>query len=302
MSNSYIHSLIHPSTHFMTLEKLSINCRRPLNLAVILSVLLHILLLLSIPLTKPIREKLEINEVLPLKEEHIVFELAEISESAKLDEPLENAKLLSDEDAQAQNPELLEEIAALNPYSDGNTEEKNIITPPESEASSSPETPETSEEPTEKISDEGNNSSPPLAHLPLSTLPNAPQINYKPPKPTYDNRESSVAALGDMSFSTLDWNFAWYARYLKETIRSNWYPPYAFWLGMIDGEVIISFIIEKDGSITNTQILSSSTHESLDQSALGAILASNVLKPLPSDFPDKNLGVTFRFIYVGKKQ
>ena len=59
--------------------------------------------------------------------------------------------------------------------------------------------------------------------------------------------------------------------------------------------VYLTFEILRDGTVTNVQITQSSGIPEVDRSALRAILASNPLPPLPSDYSGGSVNVQFYF-------
>jgi protein TonB len=61
--------------------------------------------------------------------------------------------------------------------------------------------------------------------------------------------------------------------------------------------VYMTFTIARDGSISDVTVKQSSGIPTLDRSAQRAILASNPLPPLPSDYRGGSVGVTFYFEY-----
>jgi len=79
-------------------------------------------------------------------------------------------------------------------------------------------------------------------------------------------------------------------------ILKNWRLPPELVLGA-RGEVGIMVVIEKNGTISSTEVVVSSKSEILDQAALLALASSSPLPVLPDDFPAKNLEVYFVFEY-----
>jgi protein TonB len=63
------------------------------------------------------------------------------------------------------------------------------------------------------------------------------------------------------------------------------------------GTSLIRFTINRDGSITNATIFTSSGVATLDNAALRAILATRTLPPLPDAFPSPTLTMRLSFIY-----
>jgi TonB family protein len=86
----------------------------------------------------------------------------------------------------------------------------------------------------------------------------------------------------------------WLRRFIAQ-IRRNWFVPYAAM--SLRGNVVLSFKVHKDGSITDLQILRPSAIDAFTKSAFNAIKLSSPTVPLPLEFPDENAPfiVTFYF-------
>lgn len=86
----------------------------------------------------------------------------------------------------------------------------------------------------------------------------------------------------------------WLRRFIAQ-IRSNWIIPYAAM--SMRGHVAVSFVIHRDGSITDVAVLRPSSIDAFNRSAQNAILTSNPTLALPPEFPDEQAPfvVTFYF-------
>jgi len=116
------------------------------------------------------------------------------------------------------------------------------------------------------------------------------------------NLESQVEKQGGFSFSTYNWNFAPYMLEMKRKIQSNIFPPLAFKsLGLINGETILKFTINRNGTLSDLKLIDYKGHKSLMETSLQAIKISAPFKKLPEDFPDKVLIVTGKFIYFVRR-
>ncbi|MBI4552118.1 MAG: hypothetical protein HY710_07630 [Candidatus Latescibacteria bacterium] len=116
----------------------------------------------------------------------------------------------------------------------------------------------------------------------------------------FRNKASVAQDVGDLSFSTLEWEYAPYAYDLRERIRQHWFPPPAFYMGLVSGRVILRFKIMRDGSVRDLEALTrrdDRAYQSLVASSLNAIRGANLFQPLPSDFPDPFLEITATFFY-----
>jgi TonB family protein len=91
--------------------------------------------------------------------------------------------------------------------------------------------------------------------------------------------------------------YPWYLKAIADRLDKQWHPPQDF---QEDTLCQISFIIHRDGAVSNTAIEKASGDGTFDQLAQRAVLYSNPLPPLPSGFPDETLRVHMKF--VGKPQ
>jgi protein TonB len=91
-----------------------------------------------------------------------------------------------------------------------------------------------------------------------------------------------------------DLEYAWYRASVTAALYSNWQRP------ILSGireplEVSISFEINRDGSVTNLRIDSSSGVPSLDRSALSSVADASPLPPLPPQWREPRLSAVFVF-------
>ncbi len=110
--------------------------------------------------------------------------------------------------------------------------------------------------------------------------------------------EHGFAEQGPLSFETQWYDWGPYAQSMVSRIRVNWYAnmPQIIRTG-IQGVVTIRFTIQRDGRITDLELLSSSGVPPYDFAARKAIELSSPLNPLPKDFPNPNERVTVMFYY-----
>ncbi|HET9210582.1 MAG TPA: TonB family protein [Thermoanaerobaculia bacterium] len=85
-----------------------------------------------------------------------------------------------------------------------------------------------------------------------------------------------------------DFKFGYYIDQLLSAIDSKWVRPP---LGN-DVKAIISFRIQKDGSLTDLQVAQSSGYNSFDLAALRAVQNASPFAPLPRAYRNDSLGVT----------
>jgi TonB family protein len=102
------------------------------------------------------------------------------------------------------------------------------------------------------------------------------------------------SALGTTAFGSQiagldnpDFKFGYYIDQLLSAIDSKWVRPP---LGN-DVKAVISFRIQKDGSLTDLQVAQSSGYNSFDLAALRAVQNASPFAPLPRAYRNDSLGV-----------
>jgi len=110
--------------------------------------------------------------------------------------------------------------------------------------------------------------------------------------------EKGFAKDGPISFETTWYDWGDYAQSMVARIRVNWYNvmPDLLRTGM-QGVVTIRFTIHRDGQISDIIILNTSDIPPYDFAAKKAIENSSPLNPLPKDFPMASERVTAMFYY-----
>jgi TonB family protein len=87
----------------------------------------------------------------------------------------------------------------------------------------------------------------------------------------------------------------WIRRFIAQ-IRRNWFVPYAAM--SLRGHVVITFYVDKaTGRITDLKVIRPSDVESFNNSAYGALTASNPTQPLPPEYPDDRAFFTVTFYF-----
>jgi TonB family protein len=105
-------------------------------------------------------------------------------------------------------------------------------------------------------------------------------------------------ASGTMSFDTQGFPWGDYARRVHIIIQNHWEDrlPLAFREG-VRGHTCIHFVIQKDGTISDIQVVRPSAVPPFTRAALDALRASSPLPPLPKDFPEDQEGSSWCFFY-----
>lgn len=115
----------------------------------------------------------------------------------------------------------------------------------------------------------------------------------------YDNPVGGLSGPhGGLAFETSGYDWGPYARKIYWVIYNNWIrslPP-AAWAGF-KGAVTVNFRIQRDGRVTDIQVVAPSGTPAYDRCATVALEASDPLPALPDDFKNESEGVTARFLY-----
>lgn len=89
--------------------------------------------------------------------------------------------------------------------------------------------------------------------------------------------------------------FPWYVEAVRRRISSNWLystiDPRVTWAP----RAVVTFQILRNGSIVNVELLRSSGNDSVDRSAVRAVLSSTPVEPLPSGYGGSYVQVEFWF-------
>jgi hypothetical protein len=114
-----------------------------------------------------------------------------------------------------------------------------------------------------------------------------------------DNPQGNASLTGDVSLSTMEWEWApWVQRFSRKLMRA-WFAPPAYYLGVLKegGWTVVELEIARSGEVLRMDVLEEQGHESLIRSATGALRSIAPMEPLPSDFPDKTLILRVRMVY-----
>ncbi len=133
-----------------------------------------------------------------------------------------------------------------------------------------------------------------LSQMSPSRQPSLPEQN-----PDFENEGSVRASIGGISLNTMAWDFAPYLLDLKHRIKQHWIPPLAFTaLGSVHGYTWVRFRIYPNGNMEALEVVETEGHESLHRSSVAAVRGAAPFLPLPDDFPEDYLEITFGFYYL----
>ena len=244
------------------------------------------------------------------------YELVETPNDAIQERP-ENSNLLSDKDSRARDEYIQNDKTGGGPFIEGQTSYKVFAgqnEPPgisNNQQSNMSEQTETAEqkgtpEPDESLMQLGQNRKKVTKHskfdkslLYQQNNRNQNASNSFSDDLNYDQRQSSAEALGSVALNTYAWDFAPYILEMKRKLRENIYPPPAFMqMGVISGETVLRFKVMPDGSVEDLVLVGYEGHKSLAETSMIAVRNSSPFKPLPANFPENYLELTWTFSYT----
>jgi TonB family protein len=126
----------------------------------------------------------------------------------------------------------------------------------------------------------------------LDNAPSLPESLRLPPSP--GRTQSSLELLSDPQGV----DFKPYLIRILATVRRNWFAvlPESAHLGS-RGQVLLQFVISRDGAVPKLVIATPSGAEALDRAAVAGISASVPFPPLPSEFRGREIRLQFSFKY-----
>jgi len=243
------------------------------------------------------------------EDKRLEFELVETPEAARSETPPENAQLVSDKNAVAQDQYQPKDKPQGNPFSEGDFDVKELPLVPVEPTPLTEQAPEQKDE-LSKAHQLTESSSNRYEYQKFSrqqllkknpSIPNYPE-QRRLDRPLYDNKQFSAEDLGGFSFNTYEWDFAPYMLEMKRKVERNVFPPPAFIrMGLISGKTLLKFKVMPNGEVTDLVVLKYTGHESLKETSVNAITNSAPFRPLPADFPEDYLEVTASFTYYVKR-
>ncbi len=307
--------------------------QRSYKIALGVSILLHILLLWLYRPIAGITGWLDSSASSAVDSEPLTFELVEPNQQpqelvetpddAQVENPPDDAQFLSDKNAQAQDM-LAEDFPQGLSYSEGISDRRTfarggdigaaqLYQQQQPQQEQEGESQQNDEKQQEGEKDPYTQGDAPIYNEAFAAmqkqkfskelLQGAQRPTNQPPNNFSDdanmnNRESSAEAMGGVSLSTYDWDYAPYILYMKRRIRDHLYPPPAFMqMGAISGDVTLRFILRRDGTVRDLKLINNQGHTSFIDPSLNSIRASDPFKPLPESFPDPYLELTWTFVY-----
>lgn len=301
---------------------------RRFKIALGLSVLLHLVFLFIYKPLSTFSGLLALANPDQTQDQPLVFEfeepaekpkeLVETPEDARVNVPPRDAQFLSDKNARAQDLYTGEDLSEGLPYSAGQTPYRLFAGGGNPGEQTLPQQEQSNQTQDERVrpsqGDDPERSGDVALYSRRGTTPQRQRFNKQvltgqSSQPsatpgsfsddiTFDQRASDVSDFGGVSLNTYAWDFAPYILYMKNRLKSNIYPPPAFYqMGAISGEVVLTFKVNLDGSVSDLRLISYQGHNAFVATSMNAVKASSPFRKLPEDFPEKDLQLTWTFIY-----
>jgi protein TonB len=109
-------------------------------------------------------------------------------------------------------------------------------------------------------------------------------------KPSRDDRSHSFDAPG--------FKHRGYMRLLKQKIERIWEYPDEMARRGVSGDLFITFVINKDGSLGDIRLVRTSGHRELDEAAIKALKDAEPFWPLPDNWEKDGFEINGHFIYL----
>lgn len=134
----------------------------------------------------------------------------------------------------------------------------------------------------------------PQQHRPSETRPNqvSSSTGQALTSPMFSQAPGG-GGVGSGSTSPFGNRFGWYEQLLREKVARNWRSQELD--ASIRNAVVVTFVIQRDGSVRDVQVTRPSGNFTMDQSAKRAILASSPFQPLPPQFEGESAAIEFWF-------
>ena len=100
-----------------------------------------------------------------------------------------------------------------------------------------------------------------------------------------------AAGIGSLKLDQADFKYPVYIERMVLIISMNWFKP----AQSVQTSPIVHFQIERDGTIVDPRIVTSSGLPFVDRAALRAVIASSPLPPLPAEYGGPHLGIQVVF-------
>jgi protein TonB len=100
-----------------------------------------------------------------------------------------------------------------------------------------------------------------------------------------------TAGIGSLKLDEADFKYPVYIERMVQIISMNWFKP----AQSVQANPVVHFVIQRDGTITDPRVVTSSGLPFVDRAALRAVIASSPLPPLPAEYGGPHLGIQVVF-------
>ncbi len=100
-----------------------------------------------------------------------------------------------------------------------------------------------------------------------------------------------AAGIGSLKLDQADFKYPLYIEILARIISTNWFKPAL----SVQTSPVVHFQIERDGTITDIRVVTSSGLPFVDRNAQRAVIDSSPLPPLPAEYGGPHLGIQVVF-------
>ena len=134
-------------------------------------------------------------------------------------------------------------------------------------------------------------SRPGRAATPAIDLPASGENAAGPPGPAPGAGGTAPTSFRGVQLDQKDFDYPIYLQGMVDAIGLNWLKP----VQDVRTNPVVHFVIERDGTISDARLVTSSGFPFVDRAALRAVLASSPLPPLPAGYPGPHLGIQVVF-------
>lgn len=121
---------------------------------------------------------------------------------------------------------------------------------------------------------------------------------YAPRRESFMNSRGRASQYGpDIQFDSRGADFGPWLRRFVAQVRRNWFVPYAVMSRSMHGHVVLTFYVNRDGSLTDLRIVRPAAIDAFNNSAFNALATSNPTQPLPAEYPDDRCFFTVTFYF-----
>jgi TonB family protein len=85
---------------------------------------------------------------------------------------------------------------------------------------------------------------------------------------------------------------------IKRKIELVWQYPFDAAAAGVEGELLIDFVIGRNGKLESAELVRGSGHKLLDDEAMRSIRKASPFDPIPNEYKIPNLQIRGRFVYV----